>query len=122
MNEELAYEIDFHPVGDGEKGGDAITLRYGKLNSQHYFSQKVIVIDGGSLKSGESIVEHIKLRHFPFILKIFFALFQNGYFNLDISKKMNLICRQQNYYCGIIINLQTVIKKGLEKKLKKRLM
>ena len=60
MNEELAFEIDFHPVGDGEKGGDAITLRYGKLNSQYSFSQKVIVIDGGSLESGKKIVEHIK--------------------------------------------------------------
>jgi beta-lactamase superfamily II metal-dependent hydrolase len=60
INEELAFEIDFHPVGNGEKGGDAITLRYGKLNSLDNFSQKNIIIDGGSLESGKSIVEHIK--------------------------------------------------------------
>jgi beta-lactamase superfamily II metal-dependent hydrolase len=59
MNEELAFEIDFHPVGNGEKGGDAITFRYGKANNLPA-TQKVIVIDGGSLDSGKSIVEHIK--------------------------------------------------------------
>lgn len=60
MNEDLAFEIDFHPVGDGEKGGDAITIQYGRLNSVYNYSQKVIVIDGGTLASGEKIVEHIK--------------------------------------------------------------
>ncbi|GAE86598.1 ComEC/Rec2 family competence protein [Bacteroides reticulotermitis] len=60
MSEELAFEIDFHPVGDGEKGGDAITIQYGRLNSTYNHSQKVIVIDGGTLASGEKIVEHIK--------------------------------------------------------------
>jgi beta-lactamase superfamily II metal-dependent hydrolase len=60
MNEELAFEIDFHPVGDGEKGGDAITIQYGRLNSENNFLQKVIVIDGGSLDSGKEVVEHIK--------------------------------------------------------------
>jgi len=60
MSEELAFEIDFHPVGDGEKGGDAITIQYGRLNSQYNFSQKVIVIDGGTLESGKKIVKHIQ--------------------------------------------------------------
>ncbi len=60
MNEDLAFEIDFHPVGDGVKGGDAITIQYGRLNSVYNYSQKVIVIDGGTLASGEKVVEHIK--------------------------------------------------------------
>ena len=61
MNEKLAFEVDFHPVGDGEKGGDAITIQYGKLNSCNEFvEKKVIVIDGGTLASGKKIVEHIK--------------------------------------------------------------
>lgn len=60
MNEELAFEIDFHPVGDGEKGGDAITIQYGRLNSTYNHSQKVIVIDGGTLDIGKEVVEHIK--------------------------------------------------------------
>lgn len=59
-SEELAFEIDFHPVGDGSKGGDGITLRYGRLNSLYNFYQKVVVIDGGSLESGKKIVEHIQ--------------------------------------------------------------
>ncbi|KAA6328922.1 hypothetical protein EZS27_022228 [termite gut metagenome] len=60
MSEELAFEIDFHPVGDGEKGGDAITIQYGCLNSQYNYYQKVIVIDGGTLESGKKLVEHIQ--------------------------------------------------------------
>lgn len=60
MSEDLAFEIDFHPVGDGEKGGDAITIQYGRLNSVDNFSQKVIVIDGGTLDSGKRVVEHIQ--------------------------------------------------------------
>lgn len=52
------YEIDFLPVGDGERGGDAITLRFGPaLNPQQ---QKVVVIDGGTQESGEKIVAHVK--------------------------------------------------------------
>lgn len=60
MNENLAFEIDFIPVGTGEKSGDAIVLRYGKLNSSINFSQKVIVIDGGTSESGKKLVDHIK--------------------------------------------------------------
>jgi hypothetical protein len=59
MEQQLAFEIDFHPVGKGEKGGDAITLRYGE-SANLQSTQKVVVIDGGSLESGKSIVEHIK--------------------------------------------------------------
>jgi beta-lactamase superfamily II metal-dependent hydrolase len=55
------YEIDFLPVGDGERGGDAIALRFGaQLTPQQ---QKVIVIDGGTKDSGESLVTHIKTHY-----------------------------------------------------------
>lgn len=60
MTEEIGFEIDFIPVGTGEKSGDAIAIRYGRLNSPNNFSQKVIVIDGGTLESGQKLVEHIK--------------------------------------------------------------
>lgn len=60
MNEELCFEIDFHPVGSGSKSGDAISLRYGKLNSSTNFFQKIIVIDGGIIESGQKLVQHIK--------------------------------------------------------------
>lgn len=48
------YEIDFLPVGNGERSGDAICLRYGTPGSY-----KVMVYDGGTKESGEKLVEHI---------------------------------------------------------------
>lgn len=52
----MFYEIDFIPVDSGEKSGDAICLRYGESEQ----NQIVIVIDGGTLESGESLVKHIR--------------------------------------------------------------
>jgi beta-lactamase superfamily II metal-dependent hydrolase len=52
------YEIDFMPVGDGERGGDAIALRFGtQLSPQQ---QTVVVIDGGTQESGAELVSHIQ--------------------------------------------------------------
>jgi beta-lactamase superfamily II metal-dependent hydrolase len=51
----FGYEIDFLPVGNGEKSGDAIALRYG--TSGEY---TVMVIDGGTKESGQALVDHIK--------------------------------------------------------------
>lgn len=50
----MAYEIDFLAVGDGERSGDAIALRY----SDGYGS-KIHVVDGGDLAAGKRLVEHI---------------------------------------------------------------
>lgn len=50
----INYEIDFLPVGTGEKSGDAIALRV--WNSE---GQQVFVIDGGTKESGEMLVKHI---------------------------------------------------------------
>ncbi len=55
----MAYEIDYIPVGDGEKGGDAIALRFGNLAGPRA-EQVVVVIDGGFQDSGEELVNHIK--------------------------------------------------------------
>ena len=55
----MGFEIDFLPVGEGEKGGDAIALRYGKLDGIRS-EQVVIVIDGGTKESGENLVSHIR--------------------------------------------------------------
>jgi len=49
------YEIEFLPVGNGEKSGDCILF--------HYFEdgvEKIIVYDGGTKTSGEAMVAHIK--------------------------------------------------------------
>ena len=54
MLDEIGYEIDFLAVGDGERSGDAIAVRYGTLGTY-----KVMVIDGGNKASGENLVEHI---------------------------------------------------------------
>ena len=51
----MNYEIDFLPVGNGDKSGDAICLRWEENNGY-----KVMIIDGGTKDSGERIVEHIK--------------------------------------------------------------
>lgn len=55
----LGYEVDFLPVGDGEKCGDAIALRFGKLQASPP-QQVVVVIDGGFQDSGTALVQHIR--------------------------------------------------------------
>lgn len=55
----MAYEIDYIPVGDGEKSGDAIALRFGNLSGPRD-QQSVVVIDGGFKESGELLVNHVK--------------------------------------------------------------
>ncbi len=51
----MAFEIDFLPVGNGDKSGDAIAIRYGQPGKY-----TVMVYDGGTKESGQSLVEHIK--------------------------------------------------------------
>ena len=51
-------EIEFLPVGEGEKAGDAIVIRYG--SDPDY---KLMLIDGGHQETGEQIVAHVR-RHF----------------------------------------------------------
>jgi hypothetical protein len=41
----MPYEIDYIPVGEGDKAGAAITLRYGNLNGRPE-KQTVVVVDG----------------------------------------------------------------------------
>ena len=57
MGEEkkFGYAIDFLPVGNGEKSGDAIAVRYGYPGEY-----KIMVIDGGTKESGQALVDHIK--------------------------------------------------------------
>lgn len=55
----MAWEVDFMAVGQGERSGDAIALRFGNLTGLRS-EQTVLVIDGGTQESGEKLVEHIK--------------------------------------------------------------
>lgn len=54
----MDYEIEFLPVGESSKSGDAILIRFGKLNVPS--EQRVILIDGGTRDTGEKIVEKIR--------------------------------------------------------------
>jgi beta-lactamase superfamily II metal-dependent hydrolase len=53
-----SLEIDFLTVGNGERSGDAIALRYGNFTDPN--QQYVIVIDGGTIDSGKKLIELIK--------------------------------------------------------------
>lgn len=55
MSDAIGFEIDFLPVGNGDRSGDAIAIRYG--TSGDY---KVLVYDGGTKESGQALVNHIK--------------------------------------------------------------
>ena len=50
----MPFEIDFLPVGNGDKSGDAIAIRYGQPGNY-----TVMVYDGGTKESGEKLVEHV---------------------------------------------------------------
>ena len=54
----MGYEIDFLPVGDGERSGDAIAIRYGTPG--RYL---IHVVDGGDLAAGQRIVKHIRTHY-----------------------------------------------------------
>jgi Predicted hydrolase (metallo-beta-lactamase superfamily) len=56
----IGYEIDFLSVGEGERSGDAIVMRWGNIQSNAPRQQTVVVIDGGFKANGNNIVSHIK--------------------------------------------------------------
>jgi glyoxylase-like metal-dependent hydrolase (beta-lactamase superfamily II) len=47
-------EIEFLPVGDHSKAGDAIVARYGNA-----YGYELMVVDGGT-ESGQALVDHIR--------------------------------------------------------------
>lgn len=51
----MNYEIEFLPVGNGEKSGDAIVVRYGEESNY-----KIMIVDGGGKESGQALVDHVK--------------------------------------------------------------
>ncbi|MGH9515872.1 MAG: ComEC/Rec2 family competence protein [Terriglobales bacterium] len=54
----MAFEVDFLAVGDGEKSGDAIAVRWGNLTGPRA-EQKILIIDGGTLEAGQNLVDHV---------------------------------------------------------------
>lgn len=51
------YEIDFLPVGDGGRSGDAIAMRFTRPDTGGYAH---IIVDAGFKDDGEALVEHVK--------------------------------------------------------------
>lgn len=51
-------EIEFLPVGDTSRAGDAIVVRYGDASSY-----ELMIVDGGNRDSGKALVEHVR-KHF----------------------------------------------------------
>jgi beta-lactamase superfamily II metal-dependent hydrolase len=51
----MAFTLDFLPVDHGKLSGDAIVVRY-TIGA----STTTIVVDGGTLESGEAVVEHLR--------------------------------------------------------------
>jgi beta-lactamase superfamily II metal-dependent hydrolase len=51
----IQYELDFLAVGQGERSGDAIALRYGDNGAY-----TIHVVDGGDEAAGKALVDHIK--------------------------------------------------------------
>lgn len=57
----FGFEIDFLPVGDSTRNGDAICLRWGyNLADDKTRRQWVMVVDGGFTDCGENVVTHIE--------------------------------------------------------------
>jgi beta-lactamase superfamily II metal-dependent hydrolase len=56
----LKCEIEFLPVGEATKAGDAIVIRYGETDSW-----KLMLVDGGHSATGEQIVHHLKTYFGP---------------------------------------------------------
>lgn len=54
----MQYEIDYIPVGTGEKGGDAIAFRYGDFSDPT--KQNIVILDGGTKDSGKLLIDHVK--------------------------------------------------------------
>jgi beta-lactamase superfamily II metal-dependent hydrolase len=51
------YEVDFLPVGEGARSGDAIALRFTRPDTQ---SLAHVIIDGGFQDTGRALVDHVK--------------------------------------------------------------
>ncbi len=56
---EQGFEIDYLPVGNGDKSGDAIIVKFGNLHTGRREDFQVFVIDGGTLEAGQAIVNHL---------------------------------------------------------------
>lgn len=54
----MPFEVDFLAVGNGDRSGDAIAVRY-----ESGGAYKTMVYDGGTKESGQALVEHIRQHY-----------------------------------------------------------
>jgi beta-lactamase superfamily II metal-dependent hydrolase len=60
MTENYSLEVDFIPVGEESKSGDAIALRFGIYKNEKWKNQTIMIIDGGNSNSGDALVKHVR--------------------------------------------------------------
>ncbi len=60
MTEKYSIEIDYLPVGEESRCGDAIALRFGLFEDGVWKNQTIFIIDGGNSASGDALVTHVK--------------------------------------------------------------
>jgi beta-lactamase superfamily II metal-dependent hydrolase len=53
----MLCEVEFLPVGEGSRPGDAIVVRYGEINNY-----SLMVVDGGTADAGKALVVHLKTQ------------------------------------------------------------
>ena len=58
MAQNISYQIDFLPVGDGDRSGDAIAARWWDGTRWH-----VLIYDGGTQASGQALVDHVMMNY-----------------------------------------------------------
>lgn len=85
----MPFEIDFLPVGDASKSGDAIALRYGNLNGPRH-QQVVVTIDGGTKASGQALAEHVARVYGTTVVDIAFLTHPD----MDHSSGMRCVLEQ----------------------------
>ena len=91
----MGFEIDFLPVGNGEKCGDAIALRFGNLFG-HRDEQYIVTIDGGFRESGELLIEHL-----------------NKYYNTSRIDLAISTHPDNDHVCGVEVLLEKLVVKRL---------
>ena len=87
----MGYEADFLPVGDGERCGDAIALRFGNLAGSRN-EQEVWVIDGGTKESGEALVAHIDKYYHTDRVDVVVSTHPNS----DHSSRLSVVLEQMS--------------------------
>ncbi len=85
----MGFDIDYIHVGDGERSGDAIALRFGNLTDPTP-QQTIIVIDGGTKESGQKLVDHIKAHYKTTVVDAVFVTHQDA----DHSSGLTVVLEQ----------------------------